>query len=88
MPTAGVRIGSLIFGVLAETEGFEPSVPFKRYDALAKRWFQPLTHVSRPVPSAGYSEQASTDQHPFSRGFGAKSTRVIARSLRFVDACA
>jgi hypothetical protein len=33
---------------VAETERFELSVPFKRYDALAKRWFQPLTHVSRP----------------------------------------
>ena len=31
---------------LAETERFELSVPFKGYDALAKRWFQPLTHVS------------------------------------------
>lgn len=34
--------------VMAETERFELSVPFKRYDALAKRWFQPLTHVSGP----------------------------------------
>jgi hypothetical protein len=32
--------------ILAETEGFEPSVRFNPYDALAKRWFQPLTHVS------------------------------------------
>jgi len=37
------------------------------------------------VPSAGYSERTHTDQHPFSRSFGAKSTRVIARSLRFAD---
>ena len=34
---------------LAETEGFEPSVPFAQYDGLANRWFQPLTHVSAPV---------------------------------------
>ncbi len=31
---------------LAETEGFEPSVPNYQYDGLANRWFQPLTHVS------------------------------------------
>src|SRR3546814_2407922 len=34
-------------GPVAETEGFEPSVPFAQYDGLANRWFQPLTHVSR-----------------------------------------
>jgi hypothetical protein len=34
---------------LAETEGFEPSVPYSQYDGLANRWFQPLTHVSAPV---------------------------------------
>ena len=32
---------------LAETEGFEPSVPYSQYDGLANRWFQPLTHVSK-----------------------------------------
>ncbi|VXC68539.1 hypothetical protein SPHINGOAX6_30437 [Sphingomonas sp. AX6] len=37
------------------------------------------------MPSAGYSERARTDQHPFTGEFGAKSTRVIARSLRFAD---
>lgn len=31
---------------MADTEGFEPSVPVARYDGLANRWFQPLTHVS------------------------------------------
>ena len=31
---------------MAETEGFEPSVPNYQYDGLANRWFQPLTHVS------------------------------------------
>ncbi len=34
------------FFAMAETEGFEPSVPHSRYDGLANRWFQPLTHVS------------------------------------------
>ena len=33
--------------VLAETEGFEPSVPNSQHDGLANRWFQPLTHVSK-----------------------------------------
>jgi hypothetical protein len=33
-------------GIVAETEGFEPSVPNYQYDGLANRWFQPLTHVS------------------------------------------
>jgi hypothetical protein len=30
----------------AEEEGFEPSVPYKRYAGLANLWFQPLTHPS------------------------------------------
>ncbi len=33
--------------ILAETEGFEPSVRSYPYDGLANRWFQPLTHVSK-----------------------------------------
>ena len=33
--------------LMAETEGFEPSVPYSQYDGLANRWFQPLTHVSK-----------------------------------------
>ena len=32
--------------LLAETEGFEPSVPVTRYDDLANRCLQPLGHVS------------------------------------------
>ncbi len=32
--------------MMAETEGFEPSVGVYPYDGLANRWFQPLTHVS------------------------------------------
>jgi hypothetical protein len=35
---------------LAETEGFEPSVPNSQHDGLANRWFQPLTHVSAYRP--------------------------------------
>ncbi len=33
-------------GKVAETEGFEPSIPVKEYGSLAGNWFQPLTHVS------------------------------------------
>ena len=35
---------------VAETEGFEPSIPVTRYGSLAGSWFQPLTHVSARVP--------------------------------------
>ena len=28
-------------------EGFEPPVPVSKYDDLANRWFQPLTHISK-----------------------------------------
>jgi hypothetical protein len=48
------RIGQLWtveINKMAETEGFEPSVPYSQYDGLANRWFQPLTHVSAPVLS-------------------------------------
>ena len=38
---------------LAETEGFEPSVPNYQYDGLANRWFQPLTHVSNALGIGG-----------------------------------
>ena len=31
---------------LAETEGFEPSIPLTGYDDLANRCLQPLGHVS------------------------------------------
>ena len=31
---------------MAEPEGFEPSIPFNRYAALAKRCLQPLGHSS------------------------------------------
>src|SRR5690606_10257820 len=41
---AGARGGGL--EDLAETEGFEPSVPVTRYDDLANRCLQPLGHVS------------------------------------------
>ncbi len=31
---------------IAVREGFEPSVPLSKYDGLANRWFQPLTHLT------------------------------------------
>ena len=37
--------------LLAEGEGFEPSVVFTDYDGLANRWIKPLSH-----PSAGGSD--------------------------------
>ena len=46
---------------MAETEGFEPSVPHSQHAGLANRWFQPLTHVSglrqqaRPIAGVGGS---------------------------------
>ena len=33
-------------GVLAESEGFEPSDPVTQIGSLANYWFQPLTHDS------------------------------------------
>ena len=45
--------GVVISDVLAETEGFEPSVPNYQYDGLANRWFQPLTHVSNAFGIGG-----------------------------------
>jgi hypothetical protein len=41
---------------LAESEGFEPSVPVTQYGSLANCWFQPLTHDSERQ-EAGYSQQ-------------------------------
>ena len=35
-----------IFRGMAETEGFEPSIPLTGYDDLANRCLQPLGHVS------------------------------------------
>ncbi len=36
---------------MAETEGFEPSVPFWGYAHLANECLQPLGHVSTPPAS-------------------------------------
>lgn len=33
-------------GLLAESEGFEPSDPVTQIGSLANYWFQPLTHDS------------------------------------------
>lgn len=38
---------------LEDTEGFEPSKPRKELVSLARRWFQPLTHVSSCLASQG-----------------------------------
>jgi hypothetical protein len=49
---------------MAETARFELAVPITRYDGLANRWFQPLTHVSGLVASGRYSGAMRGDQHP------------------------
>lgn len=41
-----------LFGIylevlVADREGFEPSIPVFRYAPLAGVWFQPLTHLSK-----------------------------------------
>ena len=49
---------------VAETEGFEPSVPYSQHGGLANRWFQPLTHVSGYLAAIGarYSQPGMTRQ--------------------------
>ena len=39
---------NILLRKMAETEGFEPSIPDNGYGSLAGNWFQPLTHVSEP----------------------------------------
>jgi hypothetical protein len=53
---------------LAETEGFEPSVPNYQYDGLANRWFQPLTHVST-WPERPFSGHRRLGELGYSDGF-------------------
>ena len=45
-PRGGAGFLVIRLGVLAETEGFEPSIPLTGYDDLANRCLQPLGHVS------------------------------------------
>ena len=74
---------------LAETEGFEPSVPNYQYDGLANRWFQPLTHVSIPMAAGGRIARGKGGCNANSaRGESSRLTRtapvltrVTARSL-------
>ena len=52
---------------MAETEGFEPSIPFSRYAHLANECLQPLGHIScniricptRWLPQAAFSGKAA-----------------------------
>ncbi len=75
--------------MLAETEGFEPSVPNYQYDGLANRWFQPLTHVSVPMAAGGRIARRYGGCNPYSSRCETNNTtrtalvltRVIARSL-------
>ena len=45
------------------------------YDALAKRWFQPLTHVSGSWQEAGYSGDFRADQRKLHRSLPGKRMR-------------
>jgi hypothetical protein len=49
--------------ILAETEGFEPSIPFSRYAHLANECLQPLGHISS---SHGYARRGGLPQAAFS----------------------
>ena len=73
---------------MAETEGFEPSIQFNPYDALAKRWFQPLTHVS----GCGSRRAVAKGRARFNRGdesiIGDVRLRLDDRSRRRARAIA
>ncbi len=49
----------MISGVMAETEGFEPSMQYYPHTPLAGERFQPLSHVSKHVLNL-YAEQSKT----------------------------
>ena len=53
------RLGT---GPLAESEGFEPSVPVTQHGSLANCWFQPLTHDSEPGTMGGYNHPTAHPQ--------------------------
>ncbi len=44
--TKGLNINENVKSLLAEREGFEPSVPVSQYDSLANCSFRPLRHLS------------------------------------------
>jgi hypothetical protein len=77
---------------VAETEGFEPSVPNYQYDGLANRWFQPLTHVSISMAAGGRIARHNGGCNAYSScgkirrrtRTGPVLTRVIAGSLCLV----
>ena len=54
-----------LLGEMAETEGFEPSVPFWGYAHLANECLQPLGHVSGApsMPEAGAHFKGETASH-------------------------
>lgn len=64
---------------MAETARFELAVPHKRYDALARRWFQPLTHVSKVAENEGFEPPVRRTYNGFQnrrlRPLGQFSTR-------------
>jgi hypothetical protein len=81
--------GKTGIGKLAEREGFEPSVAFKGYDALAKRCFRPLSHlsgshsyyqtmVSHALPAKHPAPASSTCEMP-PEGFAARKASQAGR---------
>ena len=55
---------------VAETEGFEPSIPVTRYGSLAGSWFQPLTHVSACMPVGREGRAIASPSPPFKEEIG------------------
>jgi hypothetical protein len=58
---------------MAEREGFEPSIRFNPYDALAKRCFRPLSHLSGCKVERGIKSGEAGGVNGFSADSGRKS---------------
>src|SRR2546421_9706602 len=65
---------------MAVREGFEPSVPFDRYGALAKRCFRPLSHLTKSPSRTG----TRADNMPRKRRLPMPQFRMTGVALRSV----
>ena len=84
-----IDLGQIRMGIVAETEGFEPSVP----DLPVRRFSKPLVSATHPrllcdwrrAPIAGKQPGCNAYSIGISSAvltrLGAKATRLIARSL-------
>ena len=61
---------------MAEREGFEPSIRFDPYDALAKRCFRPLSHLSGCKVERGIKSGEAGGVNGFSAFPGRKALRT------------